>query len=784
MNLADAHKLTTQHLNYILRTLPGGYLELRALKRREDANGRMDSRGSHYLRSEPTASELNDAVDWCNRLAKDGAEIYVGYNARDHENAKTKAEVSMVSAVYADLDAVKAGRTIKAALEVVQTAPVVPHLVVNSGYGLQAVWFVKATASKEQWQAVQRAVATYFADYGGDQSVAPDESRVLRLVPYPNLKNGTKRLTRIEVQSQPTGALDLALLGERYHARANVETKKEKALEKAAEASAIIDHHRNNALTSLAGWMKRAALMDENAIHAALAEVNRDRCIPPLADSEVRMIVRSVMRYSAQELLTIAGGDETEEDDDTLVRPLASFLTEKFDDVEPLIFGLHRRELGMLNSLPNAGKTTLCLNFCMSASAGLPYPPFTISDRPLRILYLDFENRAVRLQRDVSTMLEFFGESYRPLVEQNLFITVDKRFGNIPLTLTDPVHLQKIARLAAVNRIDLIIVDTLSAAVSLINENDNAEVKRKVIEPFQALANYANAAILFIHHVGKGNESDNAGVYQYRGASVLGAYCRLVLKIKPDINTEDAIVVQSPKVKGMPFDDHIFILDRAARWFKHTDLTVPTTPSAYQHIIRIVNASDGIRRKVIMDQLKVEGISISEDTIKRRLREAVERGDVAEYARSVYGPIKSLGGTEGPLTDGALEAGAAANSASESDQDAEDDQRATSGDPESAGDDLDATAAWPPPLAEDFSDRFVAAVGEALDASETPEQAETNVLAAAASLVAEANGNGHKPKKKGRVKKDERTAETSQQAESAAPLAGDDRQDAAEYVEF
>lgn len=53
---------------------------------------------------------------------------------------------------------------------------------------------------------------------------------------------------------------------------------------------------RNQALTSLAGSMRRRG-MSEEAIYLALDAENASRCIPPLSDSEVKMIVSSVMRY-------------------------------------------------------------------------------------------------------------------------------------------------------------------------------------------------------------------------------------------------------------------------------------------------------------------------------------------------------------------------------------------------------------------------------------------------------------------------------------------------------
>jgi hypothetical protein len=55
---------------------------------------------------------------------------------------------------------------------------------------------------------------------------------------------------------------------------------------------------RNNKLTSVAGSLRRRGLTLA-AIEAALLEENRQRSVPPLEDTEVRNIARSIARYPA-----------------------------------------------------------------------------------------------------------------------------------------------------------------------------------------------------------------------------------------------------------------------------------------------------------------------------------------------------------------------------------------------------------------------------------------------------------------------------------------------------
>lgn len=67
------------------------------------------------------------------------------------------------------------------------------------------------------------------------------------------------------------------------------------------DKSAIPNGGRNNTLTSLAGSMRRKG-MDSKSIYAALLIENKQKCIPPLADFEVKQIVDSMGRYTPEKV--------------------------------------------------------------------------------------------------------------------------------------------------------------------------------------------------------------------------------------------------------------------------------------------------------------------------------------------------------------------------------------------------------------------------------------------------------------------------------------------------
>jgi putative DNA primase/helicase len=72
-----------------------------------------------------------------------------------------------------------------------------------------------------------------------------------------------------------------------------------------AAAGTIPEGSRNGTLISLAGTMRRRG-MGGRAIAAALTEENRQRCAPPLSQSEVAAIAASVCRYAPDSVLVTA----------------------------------------------------------------------------------------------------------------------------------------------------------------------------------------------------------------------------------------------------------------------------------------------------------------------------------------------------------------------------------------------------------------------------------------------------------------------------------------------
>ncbi len=202
----------------------------------------------------------------------------------------------------------------------------------------------------------------------------------------------------------------------------------------------------------------------------------------------------------------------------------------EFEDVERVIYGLMRGNVGLMVASTNLGKTTLALNLALSATGRREfYPLLNQSHTVRRILYIDGEATMPELQTDIRKMSEIFTPQQTESTKKNLFLICDAELDYEPLDLVKPEHQKIIKQKALACRPDLIIVDTLSALMDIEDENDNAKVKKEVMKPLRKLAKQTNSAILLLHHTGKFNEGFSpTGAYKGRGASAFGALSRTV----------------------------------------------------------------------------------------------------------------------------------------------------------------------------------------------------------------------------------------------------------------
>jgi hypothetical protein len=399
---------------------------------------------------------------------------------------------------------------------------------------------------------------------------------------------------------------------------------------------------RNVEITKIAGALRSKGL-SEGAIFAALDIENQRICKPPLDTKELHQIAHSVGRYKPQDVLNqVSDADPNApagtDYENTLVPYLfGDFLDVDFEEKEILSFHIGKRDIAIIQAATNAGKTTLLRNVTLCMGAGRPFMPFYEGNRPIKIAYFDFESDAQDVQRDLREMFSVFTASEAKLLRDNLII--------IPKGLMDGElfqfnrHEAWANSLIVQNNIEFIIVDNVSAAYDINDENSNAEVTKKIIKPLLKMAYKGNCAFLFAHHYGKGKtELEHAGVHAGRGASALQALSRTVINMFGDVSKGEPVNVECAKRKtdgGQNYSE-TFRLE-ADRWFHHTTIVPPPKKqTAYKTIRRFMENVAYPDMKTMGELILEFEDQFSEIAIKKAVSELYKDGFLDKPKHGAY----------------------------------------------------------------------------------------------------------------------------------------------------
>lgn len=291
---------------------------------------------------------------------------------------------------------------------------------------------------------------------------------------------------------------------------------------------------------------------------------------------------------------------------------------------EEIMRAVRRGEVTGLMAVTNYGKSTVLFNASLSLAAGeVCFPLTSFASTPRRILYLDFENPAAMLRSDLQTMLRQI--KHREIAQGNFIPVVDASVKGEPLRLSRADHFKVVIAWTKACKADLVVIDTAASAFELQDENSNAEVTRRLMNPLKKLASEANCAVVFTHHIGKANETQaTEGAYRGRGASAFGALARTILTIERDAKKGDGyIVLSTQKAKGPAFEPTLMRLNRETRWFELCDEkpeAKPEPPSAHE-------IAEFVREKVEArtEEIKYHFTNRASDrTIANRIREAAK----------------------------------------------------------------------------------------------------------------------------------------------------------------
>jgi KaiC/GvpD/RAD55 family RecA-like ATPase len=266
----------------------------------------------------------------------------------------------------------------------------------------------------------------------------------------------------------------------------------------------LIQGDRNNGLTSLAGAMRHLG-MQENEILQAITVVNDTRCVPPLPDSEVRQIVRSVSRYSSD--LDLAGdvalGSEAAEallaaetaDTDYYFTRATSFLSQPAP-MEWVIKGwIPKQSISMIYGESGVGKSFIALDMACSIASGKLWQNIKTSKGT--VVYLAGEGNYGIRQRIASWCIK---NGVSDL--DNLLIS------NKPLDLDAPNSAIKVIeaiRELSDGPIGILYVDTLNNHMS--GDENSARDTRTMINNCKIIGAALGCTVVFVHHTGLNDSS-------------------------------------------------------------------------------------------------------------------------------------------------------------------------------------------------------------------------------------------------------------------------------------
>lgn len=322
------------------------------------------------------------------------------------------------------------------------------------------------------------------------------------------------------------------------------------------------------------------------------------------------------------------------QDTPMLLRSFGEFMAAQFAAGEDIGFELKRREIGLLASVTNVGKSTLLRNAALALACGGEFAPVVARGAPRRVALLDFESSGSRLQGDLASMTRYWPDDERRLLAENFYILCEGMIGGGPLSLSE--HLAVIEREAQLHQFDLIIVDTTSAAFNLSDENSNAEVTQRALKPLLTLARKLDCAIIMAHHIGKAKSEEGSAqekVHKPRGASAFSGYAASVFILEADKSDSDAVTLYCSKRKSGPSYEVGMKLDHASRWLRATE-PITHMPTSYELVVAAVrDAGKPIMRKEV--DAALIGM-MSKATITAHLSTAITRGDLSKDGHGMY----------------------------------------------------------------------------------------------------------------------------------------------------
>lgn len=297
------------------------------------------------------------------------------------------------------------------------------------------------------------------------------------------------------------------------------------------------------------------------------------------------------------------------------------------------ILGLAKQENGLMLSVTHAGKTTMVKNIAICLATGREYLPFTGGGKPKKVVLIDSEDYRSNSKRDLKWMTKDLSPADKELVKANILLICDAAIADEELQINKPSHLEILASEITSFGACLTIIDTISKSFVIANENDNSEIKERVMKPLKRLAVLTDSAVLAVHHIGKSKLEEGStqeGSHRGRGASSFADQSRVIYTLDKDL-INDRVILSCPKIKGPKVDNHVFRLDEASRWFKLE--SGAKIISSYEKVLGLFENGESYETGTVCRMLTGK---ISVRSVKDNLKSAVDFGDLVKIKHGMY----------------------------------------------------------------------------------------------------------------------------------------------------
>jgi replicative DNA helicase len=325
----------------------------------------------------------------------------------------------------------------------------------------------------------------------------------------------------------------------------------------------------------------------------------------------------------------------------SLITTFAEFMAADFEDGEEVAFHARRGELILVQSVTNHGKSTLVRNAALALATGGEFRPVVSPGAARRVLLLNFEGSGGWFQSDLRAMTRHFTGEEFALLNANFLPSHSPLLDGEPLSLSRHLRaLEGHARRAG--GVDVLIVDTASAAFSLRNENDNSEVANAVMKPLIKLARRLNCLVILVHHVGKAKaEEGTARAQAHRGrrASAWGDFSTSIFNLDADPHEPERVTLTCAKRKNGSNYERVLKLDRAVRWFRATD-EEPVKPRTNTDMVLEVIGRVGASRISTAEVLTALDGKMSRATANTCLNRLADLGKISKVRQDWWSPVR------------------------------------------------------------------------------------------------------------------------------------------------